>query len=106
MNLKRWKTQSVQCSKATETQREQGEDQTESDTPYPELLGSTFDSELFQLDDVEGSQRRQLTRAQKRAGHLNHQQEQLKTVGNNKDVVADGLELSMRHERGEGASRS
>ena len=32
--------------------------QTESVKPDPKLPGSTFDSELFQLDDMEGPQRR------------------------------------------------
>ena len=45
-----------ETEKATETQMEQEEVQTEIDTPDPELPGSTFDSELIQLGDVEGPQ--------------------------------------------------
>ena len=86
----------MEAETLTETQLEQEEVQPESDTPDPELLGSTFDSELFQLDDVEGPQQRRLTRAQKRAGRWNYKQEQLKTVGNNEEVLEDGLDLSAR----------
>ena len=74
-----------------EGQAEEKEKTMEGD---PELLGSTFDQELFQRrDDAAGPQRRRLTRAQKRADRQNAKQEKPRTYSN-EEAALEGLHLS------------
>ena len=72
----------------------QAEDKEKTMEGDPELLGSTFDQELFQRrDDTAGPQRRRLTRAQKRADRRNAKQEESRTYSN-EEAALEGLHLS------------